>query len=59
MCNVSQGIKEKAFSQGISQGIIQGKLDTILDLLREGLISVSTAAQKLNLNEEEIIKMLK
>ena len=59
MCNVSQGIKEKAFSQGISQGISQGKLDTILDLLREGLISIPTAAQKLNLSEEEIIKKLK
>lgn len=55
MCNVSQGIKEKAFSQGISQG----KLDTILDLLRDGLISVSTAAQKLNVSEEEVRKMLK
>ena len=55
MCNVSQGIKEKAFSQGISQG----KLDTILELLRDGLISVSTAAQKLNVSEEEVRKMLK
>ena len=66
MCNVSQGIKEKAFaqgishgiSQGISQGVLQGKLDAILDLLREGLISISTAAQKLNLSEEEIRKLL-
>ena len=70
MCNVSQGIKEKAFSKGvaqgisqgisrgISQGISQGKLDAILDLLREGFISISTAAEKLNLNEDEVSKML-
>ena len=51
---LSQGI-----SQGISQGVVQGKLDTILELLREGLISISTAAQKLDLSEEEVKKMLK
>ena len=51
---LNQGI-----SQGISQGVVQGKLDTILELLREGLISISTAAQKLDLSEEEVKKMLK
>lgn len=48
-----------SISQGISQGVVQGKLDTILELLREGLISISTAAQKLDLSEEEVKKMLK
>ena len=51
---LNQGI-----SQGISQGVVQGKLDTILELLREGLISISTAAQKLALSEAEVRKMLK
>ena len=50
---------KKLLNQGISQGVVQGKLDTILELLREGLISISTAAQKLDLSEEEVIKMLK
>ena len=43
----------------LNQGVVQGKLDTILELLREGLISISTAAQKLDLSEEEVRKMLK
>ena len=43
----------------LNQGVVQGKLDTILELLREGLISISTAAQKLDLSEEEVKKMLK
>ena len=50
---------KKLLNQGISQGVVQGKLDTILELLREGLISISTAAQKLDLSEEEVRKMLK
>lgn len=50
---------KKLLNQGISQGVVQGKLDTILELLREGLISISTAAQKLDLSEEEVKKMLK
>ena len=32
---------KKLLNQGISQGVVQGKLDTILELLREGLISIS------------------
>ena len=62
MCNVSQGIKEKALAtgiaQGITQGIEQGKLDTYLELLRDGLISVSDAAKRLCLSESAILEML-
>ena len=55
MCNVSQGIKEKAFDAGITQG----KLDAHLELLREGLITISTAAQKLGISENEVKKFIK
>ena len=55
MCNVSQGIKEKAFDAGITQG----KLDAHLELLREGLITISTAAQKLGISEDEVKKFVK
>ena len=66
MCNVSQGIKEKAYdagvarglTQGIAQGISQGKLDTYLELLRDGLLSISDVAHKLNITEQEVQKML-
>ena len=62
MCNVSQGIKEKALAtgiaQGMAQGIEQGKLDTYLELLRDDLISVSDAAKRLCLSEATILEML-
>ena len=58
MCNVSQGIKEKAYDAGVAQGISQGKLDTYLELLRDGLLSISDVAQKLNITEQEVQKML-
>ena len=62
MCNVSQGIKEKALAtgiaQGMAQGIEQGKLYTYLELLRDGLISVSDAAKRLCLSESAILEML-
>ena len=82
MCNVSQGIKEKALATGIAQGMAQGiaqgieqgmaqgieqgmaqgieqvKLDTYLELLHDGLISVSDAAKRLCLSEATILEML-
>ena len=67
MCNVSQGIAERAFndgisqgiSRGISQGISQGKIDAYLEMVREVLISITDAAKKLSLTEQEILDMIK
>ena len=67
MCNVSQGIAERAFndgisqgiSRGISQGISQGKIDAYLEMVREGLISITDAAKKLSLTEQKILDMIK
>ena len=51
MCNISQGITEKAFSQG--------EKSMLLQLLQEGLISISVVAQKLNLTEEQVRELMK
>ena len=71
MCNVSQGIADKAFeagisqgisqglSQGISQGISQGKLEAYLELLRDGVLSITDVAKKLCISEQAIQEMLK
>ena len=63
MCNVSQGIADRAFndgiSQGISHGISQGKIDAYLEMVREVLISITDAAKKLSLTEQEILNMIK
>ena len=59
MCNVSLGIKEKAFDAGKALGISQGKIETLLELLREGMISLAAVAEKLELTEDEVKKMMK
>lgn len=46
-------------NQGISQGITQGKIDTYLELLRDGLISVTDAAKRLCLSEDAVKEMMK
>ena len=43
----------------LNQGITQGKLDTYLELLRDGLISVTDAAKRLCLSEDAVKEMMK
>lgn len=43
----------------LNQGISQGKRETYLELLREGLISLSEAARKLQINEQDLKELLK
>ena len=58
MCNVSQGIADKAFKAGINQGISQGEQNMLLELLRDGIITVADAARKLCLSEEKVREMM-
>ena len=44
----SQGV-----SQGISQGISQGVLTTLLQLVRDGLLNLSVAAERAQMSVEE------
>ena len=50
MCNVSQGIADKAFAQG--------EQNMLLELLRDGIITVADAAKKLCLSEDKVKEML-
>ena len=43
----------------LNQGITQGKIDTYLELLRDGLISVTDAAKRLCLSEDAVKEMMK
>ena len=47
---LAEGISQ-GFSQGISQGINQGKMAMLIDLVRDGSLSLSSAAKKANLDE--------
>jgi hypothetical protein len=43
---------------GIRQGREEGRLETVLELCRDGIINISEAARRLNMNEEELKKYL-
>ena len=49
---VSQGLSQ-GLSQGVSQGISQGRLAMLIDLVRDGSLSLASAAKKANLDEEK------
>jgi predicted transposase YdaD len=44
--------------RGQSEGRIEGRRDTLVELVRDGLLSISEAAKRLNMNEEELRKYL-
>ena len=45
--------------KGISQGIAQGQFQALADLVRDGLLSISKAAERLNISVEDFEKKLK
>ena len=49
---------DKGKEQGIEQGIEKGVSQTVLELVKEGDITIDRAAEKLNKNPDEIQKML-
>lgn len=49
MCNLSLGITEKALKRGRDEG----RLDTLRDLVKDGLLSLSVAAKKAGMTEEK------
>ena len=52
-----QGLSQ-GFGQGLSQGKRQGIISTLVQLVRDGLLSVSVAAERAQMSEEEFQKQL-
>lgn len=46
-------------SEGIAEGIIEGRLSAILDLVKDKILTVSQASQRLGKTEEEIQALLR
>ena len=46
-----ENIRSEAISEGISQGFSQGKMAMLMELVRDGSLSLSSAAKKANLDE--------
>ena len=54
MCNLSDLIEER----GIEKGIERGKLETLLSLVRDGLLSVEEAAKRSDMTVPEMQALL-
>lgn len=52
------GLAESILEEGIEQGIEQGKLNTLIELVKDGLLTVEEAAQRLQKNVDEIRSLL-
>lgn len=59
MCNLSQGIKERALEQGLEQGLAQGReLEVFSSVQACDYDDIARGAQKLNLSVGEFEKKI-
>ena len=70
MCNLSEGVfrdawqrgmqqgMQQGIQQGMQQGIQRGALNTLVFLVRDGLLSADVAAKRTNMTKEEFEKLL-
>lgn len=50
---------QQGIDQGINQGINQGKMETLISLVKDGLIQIAEAAKRLGMSETEFSELLK
>ena len=58
MCNLSDLIEERALEKGIEKGKFEGKLETLLSLVRDGLLSIEEAAKRSGMTVAEVQALL-
>jgi len=62
MCNLSESIAERAeikgFDKGFIKGEINGTIKTLVDLVKDNLLSIAEASKRANMTEEEFKKYL-
>ena len=54
----AKDILNRGKAEGRAEGLIQGKLEVYIDLIRDGLLNISEAAKRLNMEETELKKYL-
>jgi len=54
-----KGLKDDAYEYGKTDGKREGKVDFCLELLKDGIITITEAAKRLNISEEKIEELLK
>ena len=50
---------EMFYKDGKADGIIDGKISTLLDLVKDGLISAAEAAKRMGMTEEMFLSKMK
>jgi predicted transposase YdaD len=58
MCDVAERLEQRGKEIGREEGIKEGKLEVLLELVREGVIEAKDAAEKLGVEEKEILEKL-
>ena len=55
MCNLSAGV----YNKGVSQGRQEGRLDTLLELVKDGILSITDAAKRADMKVSDFEKAYK
>ena len=53
-----KSLKEDAFEDGKSEGKTEGRTETYLELIKEGILTISDVAERLGISTEEVEKLL-
>lgn len=57
-CNLSESIAERAETKGFDKGYNKGTIKTLVDLVKDNLLSIAEASKRANMTEEEFKKYL-
>lgn len=55
VCNLSAGV----YNKGVSQGRQEGRLDTLLELVKDGILSITDAAKRADMKVSDFEKAYK
>ena len=62
MCNLGEGLVIESYYDGVEKGKAEGRaekaFDTLISLVRKGLLSVSDAAEEAEVTEEEFMQKM-
>lgn len=58
MCKAIDDMVKDGETRGEARGEARGKYNTIMELLKDNIISLSEAAKRLNLSETELLEQL-
>ena len=52
------GVMEKLLSEERDEGQMEGKMDTLVQLVCEGILTISDAASRLSMSEEQFRRLM-